>query len=105
MLEITPEAQTAIKAAMDERNLDQAIRVYLGGGCSGTQLVLGLDEVRDTDLQYEVAGFTYVVDKELADQTGELKIDFVDDNIRKGVLISSANPLPQGPSCGSGCSC
>lgn len=105
MLEITPDAQTAVKTAMEEKNLTQPLRVYLGGGCGGYQLLLGLDELRESDHSIDLDGYTYVVDQELAGQMGELKVDFIDDGIRKGFLITSENPLPEAPSCGSGCSC
>ncbi len=105
MLEITDEAQTVIQAAMAQKDPGRAIRIYLGGGCGASQLMLGLDQVQEGDHRYDIGGFTYVVDKALSAQVGRLKVDYVDDGIREGILISSANPLPQGPSCGAGCSC
>jgi len=105
MLNVSAEAQTVVKEAMQEKDLDQPLRVYLAGGCGGAQLALSLDEERDGDDKYEFDGYTYLVAKELAADTGDLTLDYVDDGIRKGLVVGSANPLPEDAGCGGGCSC
>jgi iron-sulfur cluster assembly accessory protein len=106
MVEVTEKASETIKAFMSERDLDSPLRVYLQQGCGGAQLVLGVDNAKDSDEQQEVDGLTYLVDKDLYDQVGEVKLDFVDDGVRQGLLISSEKPLPQMEGgCGCGCSC
>ena len=107
MVEVTTPAQEALKNVMEEKNVTGPLRFFLQQGCGGGQLALAVDEQRDTDEVYDVGGYTYVVDKGLAIQTGSLKLDYVDDGQRQGFLISSDRPLEMGGGCGcgSGCSC
>lgn len=66
-----------------------------------------LDEPKDNDDKYEVDGLTYLIDKELSGQSGDVKVDFVDNGWQQGFVLSTANPLGSGGgSCGStSCSC
>lgn len=106
MLEVTSEASQAIKDIMAEKNLDGVLRVFLQQGCGGAQLGLGTDEVRDSDHEVKVEGLTFVVDKELSESVGTLKVDFVNDETQQGFAITSEKPLPQAEGgCGCGCSC
>ena len=105
MVEVTAPAQDALKNIMEEKNMTGALRFFLQQGCGGGQLALAVDEQKETDHVFEVGGYTYVVDKGLAIQTGSLKLDFVDDGQRQGFLISSDKPLETGGGCGCGCSC
>jgi Fe-S cluster assembly iron-binding protein IscA len=68
---------------------------------------LVLDEPKDTDDSYQVEGLTYLIDKELSTQSGDVKVDFVDNGWQQGFMLSAANPLGGGSSsCGStSCSC
>jgi len=61
-----------------------------------------LDEPKETDDVFEVDGFTYIVDKGLMKEAKDISVDFVEQGMRSGFLISSQ--LPQSNSCGS-CSC
>ena len=65
-----------------------------------------LDEPKDTDESYEVEGLTYLIDKELNEQSGGVKVDYVDNGWQQGFVLSSTNPLGGGGGCGSSsCSC
>lgn len=67
---------------------------------------LVLDEPKDNDDKYEVDGLTYLIDKELSTQSGDVKVDFVDNGWQQGFVLSTATPLGGGGSCGStSCSC
>lgn len=108
MIQVTSEANQAIKNIMEEKSLSGVVRIFLQQGCSGSQLGLGTDEAKESDLSVEVDGLTYVVDRELSETTGELKVDFVNDEYAQGFAITPEKPLPQGDgcsSCGSSCSC
>lgn len=64
-----------------------------------------LDEPKDTDENFEVDGLNYLIDKELGEQSGGVKVDYVDNGWQQGFVLSSTNPLGgAGASCGS-CSC
>ncbi len=107
MIQVTESAQQAIKAFMQEKQLDSALRVFMQqGGCSGSALRLSLDEANDGDESVQVAGLTYIIDKQLSQITGDVTVDYVDDGMRQGFMLTSAQALPgAGGGCGSGCSC
>lgn len=65
---------------------------------------LVLDEPKDNDDTYEFDGLTYLIDKELSDMSGDVKVDFVDNGWQKGFSIVSAKPLGDGGGCGDSCS-
>jgi iron-sulfur cluster assembly accessory protein len=106
MFSITESAQEMVKSTLAEKQIEGAVRVFLAdsGGCSGTQLALTVDDAKDDDQVFEVEGQTFLVDQNLSELCGELKVDFVDDGIRKGFLIASERPFAQHSGCGS-CGC
>lgn len=59
---------------------------------------MALDEPKDTDDVYELSGFTFVLDKELSAQTGDIAIDLT----YYGFSVDSANPVGGGGGCSSG---
>ncbi len=69
-------------------------------------MALALDEPKETDHTHDFNGITYLVDQELAEQVGEVNVDFVEKGWRSGFVISTKNPLDFGlKACGGGCSC
>lgn len=68
---------------------------------------LVLDEPKDNDESYDVDGLTYLIDKDLQDRSGGIKVDFVDSGWQQGFTLSSEKPLfsSEGATCGSSCSC
>nr|WP_052515195.1 hypothetical protein [Dethiosulfatarculus sandiegensis] len=66
---------------------------------------LVLDEPKDADEKYEVDGLTYLIDKDLMEKSGNVKVDFVDNGWQQGFVLSSDNPLGGGNTCGASCSC
>jgi len=106
MFEVTELATQNLKSYMDQNKIDSALRVALmGGGWSGPSLGLALDEPKDNDAKYEQDGLTFLVDNNLLDSCGSIKIDFVDAGMRSGFSISSAKPLSSGGGCSSSASC
>lgn len=67
---------------------------------------LVLDEPRDNDTKIEVEGVNYLIDKDLEDRSGGVKVDYVDQGYAKGFVLSATNDLGGGASgCGTSCSC
>ncbi|MCA1906300.1 MAG: IscA/HesB family protein [Desulfarculus sp.] len=108
MIEVSATASQAIKAFMQERNLNASLRVMLQAGscCGGPSLRLVLDEKKDGDQCHEVDGLTYLIAQDLAEQSGTVKVDYVDNGWQQGFVLSSAKPLAgdSGDSCGCGSS-
>jgi len=73
-------------------------------------LGLALDEPRENDDSYEHGGIKFLIDNDLSNSCGVIKIDFIDAGPRSGFSISSAKPVGGSgggcaSSCGSGGSC
>jgi len=102
MIEVTPAAQAAVRRLLEEKGLSGPIRVFLEGGCGGSQLAMGLDQARPGDAQVEIDGYVYVMDKGLCQTVGRVTVDYLDDTYVPGFAITAARPLPSG--C-AGCSC
>jgi Fe-S cluster assembly iron-binding protein IscA len=68
---------------------------------------LVLDEPKKNDDSYQVDGLTYLIDKELSLQSGNVKVDFVDNGWQHGFMLSSSKPIKSnGGDCGSSsCKC
>ena len=61
-----------------------------------------LDEPKENDLSFETEHLTFLMAadfKDVAEQSGGLVVDFVDDRMRKGFTIQLANQV--GKDCGS----
>lgn len=68
---------------------------------------LALDESKENDASFEHGGIKFLIDNELSNQCGVIKVDFIDAGMRSGFSISSAQPVGGGgggcaSSCGSG---
>jgi iron-sulfur cluster assembly protein len=63
---------------------------------------LALDEPKDSDKVYEEGGLKFLVDADLQEKCGAVKVDFMEAGYRSGFSITSANPLGGGGSCSSG---
>lgn len=99
---ITEAAANAVSELLTKRNLDgYALRVFVsGGGCSGFQYGMALEEnIRDTDLVYNQHGVKVVVDEISIDYLNGSTIDFVDEIMGSGFKIENPNAVA---SCGCG---
>lgn len=96
--------QTAIevlKGILNENeDKPKNIRVYFAGfGCSGAFFAVALDEKKDTDLEYEINGLKFIMDKVEYEEYGDITID----DTGHGFLISVENMPKGGCSCDGGC--
>jgi Fe-S cluster assembly iron-binding protein IscA len=104
MITITESAQNELTAYFEGKTVEP-IRVHLAdGGCSGPRLSLALDQLRDGDKSVEQGAFTFLIQEELAEATGDITIDMT----QYGFQIASENPMGGGAGCGcassGGCS-
>ena len=101
---LTPSAQTAVQDLMDKRNLEgYALRIYIaGGGCSGFQYGMALDNnFRDTDSICEFNGVNVVIDEISIDYLRGATVDYVDEVMGSGFKIENPNAVS---TCGCGSS-
>jgi iron-sulfur cluster assembly protein len=102
MLDVTTQANEKLVGYMKENNITSALRVMLmQGGCSGPSLGLALDEKKPLDELFKRQDLTFLVEKNLLEQCGAIKVDYLEAGSRSGFSISSSNALP---GAGGGCS-
>jgi len=101
---LTPEAARAVLDLLKKRELtDYALRVFIsGGGCSGFQYGMALEnQIRETDLVFEMHEVKVVVDEVSIDYLRGSTVDYVDSLMGSGFKIDNPNAVS---SCGCGSS-
>lgn len=106
MINVTPTAATKISELLGEENKPGAgLRVFVqGGGCSGFQYGLMIDEgdgQADTDSVFESNGVRLVVDPISARYLKGAEVDFIDNLTGGGFTIKNPNAKS---TCGCGSS-
>ena len=113
-ISLSSAAAQAVQNIMAEKNLDgYALRIYVaGGGCSGAQFGMALDNnFRDVDTIFETEGVKVVVDEVSIEYLLGANIDFVNDPQRgAGFVVDSPNAKAYNHgagdcSCGGSCDC
>jgi iron-sulfur cluster assembly protein len=108
LIEVTEPAVEKLTAILEEEGAqDSAIRVVVVPAEHGVQYMLTLEaEPKEDDLTIVVGGIRVVVDEDSAPLMAGAQIDYVEDLMRSGFLITNPN-LPAGGGCGCGgnCSC
>ncbi len=102
MLELTADAKKELDAYFADKE-KSPVRIYLApGGCSGPRLSLALDDPNQNDATFEVEGYTFCMDKEMAQEATFLKVGIS----YQGFVVDSDLEIPAGAgggSCGSSC--
>ncbi len=94
LVNVTPAAASAVQDLMTKRNLTgYGLRIFIsGGGCSGFQYGLALeDNVRESDMAYEVNGVKIVIDEVSINYLRGAQIDYVDELMGSGFKITNPN--------------
>jgi iron-sulfur cluster assembly protein len=102
-ISITPAAAQAVQDLLAKRNLEgYSLRMFIqGGGCSGYQYGMALDNrVRDTDQIFSQHGVQVIVD-EIHQLPQSATVDYVDEIMGSGFKINNPNAVS---SCGCGSS-
>jgi iron-sulfur cluster assembly protein len=101
---LTTAAADAVRDLLEKRELEgYGLRVYIqGGGCSGYQYGMALDNnFRAEDLVTEFNGIKVIVDEVSINYMRGSTIDFVDDLMGSGFKVENPNAVA---SCGCGSS-
>lgn len=104
VLSLTPSAVDAVRDLLKQRELDgYALRIYIsGGGCSGLQYGMALDNnFRENDTSSEFDGVKVVVDEVSIDYLRGSTVDYVNDVMASGFKIDNPNAMA---ACGCGSS-
>lgn len=100
---ITEEAASNVLTLMKEKGQDGSfLRVWVaGGGCSGLQYGMALDEsIDEDDIKTEDKGVTIIVDSMSATYLSGATIEYRDDLLGGGFKIENPNAIG-GCGCGS----
>jgi iron-sulfur cluster assembly protein len=124
-LTLTEGAAEMVKDLISQQERDDlALRVYVaGGGCSGLQYGMALDEnVEPDDVVFEVSGVKMVIDSQSLKYISGSVVDYVDTGMGGGFKVENPNATggcgcgssfstedgaqsSGGGGCGSGCGC
>jgi len=123
-LTLTAGAAEMVKDLISQQDRDDlALRVYVaGGGCSGLQYGMALDENIEADDQlFETSGVKVVVDSQSLRYIAGSVVDYVDTGMGGGFKVENPNSTggcgcgssfstedgaqSSGGGCGSGCGC
>ncbi len=101
---LTSAAADAVRDLLAKRDIEgYGLRVYIkGGGCSGYQYGMALDDnFRDEDLVTDCHGVKVIVDSVSLDYMRGATVDFVEDVMGSGFKVENPNAAA---SCGCGSS-
>jgi iron-sulfur cluster assembly protein len=101
---VTDGAAAKIKELVASRSSDDesALRVAVrGGGCSGFQYALALDQAKDDDHVFEHNGVAVIVDKVSMQFVFGSEVDYVDGLQGAGFVVNNPNVVA---ACGCGSS-
>ncbi|MCH7586593.1 MAG: iron-sulfur cluster insertion protein ErpA [Chloroflexi bacterium] len=101
-IHLTEAAASRVKNLIAERNLEgYALRIYVsGGGCSGYQYGMGLDDnMREDDLRFDFNGIQVIVDPQSMDYMQGATVDYVNDLMGGGFKVENPQAVA---SCGCG---
>lgn len=93
---ITPEAMQSIKAFLEEKGVTAPLRVELHStGCCDPSLALCLSSIYEDDLVCRWGDLQFVIGPELHNLVGEVRIDWANDENRRGYVVTSTRPLSE----------
>lgn len=101
VLSITPTAAEKVRELLEQENDPTlALRIFVaGGGCSGLQYGMTLDEEQDGDTLIEQSGIKVLVDEMSLGYINGSQVDYVDSLMGAGFTVNNPNAVS---SCGCG---
>src|SRR5229473_6778818 len=101
LLTMTPTAAGKVRDLITQENdLSLGLRIFVaGGGCSGLQYGMTLDEEQDGDTVIMQQGFKVLVDEMSVGYINGSEVDYVDSLMGAGFTVNNPNAVS---SCGCG---
>lgn len=104
MFEVSPKAKKKLDQILNDRQPEGTIRLMpVSGGCTGTSLDLFFDEAKDADVRLDHNDIDFIIDKALYDQARPIFVDYSDNPVTPGFIVSSG--LDSGDACAGCCGC
>jgi Fe-S cluster assembly iron-binding protein IscA len=89
-------AGQAASRFLNEKGVSRPLRIDLRfTGCCDASLGLRVDDICETDLYIEVEGLTIIMDPDVYRLAGEITVVYVDEEGRKGFLLTSERPVSE----------
>jgi len=96
----TAAAEKIRELLVTEDNPELGLRIFVaGGGCSGLQYGMTLDETQEGDEIAEVSGVRVLIDEMSAQYISGSEVDYVDSLMGAGFTVSNPNAVS---TCGCG---
>lgn len=101
LITITSAAAEKVRELLDaEGNPELGLRIFVaGGGCSGLQYGMTLDEAQDSDSIFETQGVRVLIDEMSAEYISGSEVDYVDSLMGAGFTVNNPNAVS---TCGCG---
>jgi iron-sulfur cluster assembly accessory protein len=101
LVTLTPSASLKVRELLDqEEETNLGLRIFVaGGGCSGMQYGMTLDEEQDGDAVMELDGIRILVDEMSASYISASEVDYVDSLMGAGFTVNNPNAVS---TCGCG---
>ncbi len=101
LISMTPVAAEKVRELLDaEGNPELGLRIFVaGGGCSGLQYGMTLDETQDGDSIFETNGVRVLIDDMSAEYISGSEVDYVDSLMGAGFTVNNPNAVS---TCGCG---
>jgi len=89
-------AGRAVSIFLKEKDINRPLRIDLRfTGCCDASLGLRVDDISESDLYVEADGLTFIIDPEVYQAAGEVTISYVEEEGRKGFLLTSQMPISE----------
>src|SRR5215472_4059537 len=101
IINMTPAAADKVRELLvQENDPSLGLRIFVaGGGCSGLQYGMTLDEEQEGDTVIAVSGFNVLVDEMSVGYISGSEVDYVDSLMGAGFTVNNPNAVS---SCGCG---
>ena len=98
---MTSSAAEKVRELLDaEGNPTLGLRIFVaGGGCSGLQYGMTLDETQESDSIFETQGVRVLIDEMSAEYISGSEVDYVDSLMGAGFTVNNPNAVS---TCGCG---
>jgi Fe-S cluster assembly iron-binding protein IscA len=96
MITLEPGAGQALRALLQEKGAAGPLRIHLqSSGCCDPSLSLSLDAQKEGDVLQEAEGVTFIISPETLQLTGEVRIAYVEEEGKKGFILTSQKPISE----------
>jgi Fe-S cluster assembly iron-binding protein IscA len=96
MVKLESGAGRVIKDFLDEKGPRHPIRIDLeSSGCCDPTLTLSVDHLHEDDFVADIDGLVFLINPDIYRLVGDVTISYVDDNGRKGFVVTSHKPVSE----------